>query len=318
VLHLAGSNDLKTWHYITDLGDRSHQGDIKKWGNGYLIANEQDPVAGSNNIRIRFFSSYATLITNTATNDLSIPRTFSTSAEGTPDIRTIIGDEPSTSHIVIGFHYYDNGVRDQNAIGILYHFTSWRAWEDVISNYNIQLMGYAGNIGGRSGFTSQGNYVIQEAQKISNDWSSWRLLLGDGAFYYTLNPVTPKGSTSYANPGIALIGSDKFALTSFMPTEGNQSGERGELLYTVDFTNVSTSLHEPEANSTNSEVKVYSKDGLINITNAQNLQITIYDITGILRIRTTAKSSLESFNIKGVVIVSVGNSLNHKFYKVIN
>ena len=318
VLHLAGSNDLKTWRYITDIGDRSHQGDIKKWGNGYLVANEQNPVAGSNNIRIRFFSSYANLIANTAAKDLSVQRTFSTLAEGTPDIRTIIGDDPSTSHIVIGFHYYDNGVRDQNAIGILYHFTSWRAWKDVISNYNIQLMGYAGNIGGRSGFKSQGDYVIQEAQKTSNDWSSWRLLFGDGAFYYTLNPVTPKGSTSFANPGIALIGSDKFAVTSFMPTEGNQSGERGDLLYTVDFSNGSTSLNEPTVSSTNSEVKVYSKDGLINIANAQNLQITIYDITGILKIQTIAKSSFVSFNAKGVVIVSVANSQNHKFYKVIN
>ena len=315
VLHLAGSNDLKIWHYINDIGNRSHQGDIKKWGNGYLIANEQDLVAGSNNIRFRFFSSYSNLIANIASSDLSIPRTFSTFAEGTPDIRTIIGNDPSTSHIVIGFHYYDNGVRDQIAIGILNNFTSWRAWKDDISNYNIQLMGYGGNIGGRSGFTSQGDYVIQEAQKFSNDWSSWRLLLGDGAFYYTLNPVTPKGSTSFANPGIALIGPDKFALTSFMPTEGNQSGERGELLYTVDFT---TSLNVQGPNSLNSKVKVFSKDGLINIANAQNSQISFYDITGILKIQTTVISSLESFDVKGISIIRVVSEVGTSVYKVIN
>ncbi|MDD3079930.1 MAG: hypothetical protein PHH37_12625 [Paludibacter sp.] len=318
VLRLAGSNDLKVWHYITNLGDRSHQGDIKKWGDGYLVANEQDPVEGSNNIRIRFFSSYANLITNNAANDMSVPHTFSSTAEGTPDIRTIVGDDPVTSHIVIGFHYYDNGVHDQNAIGILYHFTNWRAWKDVISNYNIQLMGYNGNIGGRSSFYSNGNYVLQEAQITSNDWSSWRFLFGDGAFYYTLNPVTPKGSTSFANPGIAPIGSDKFVVTAFMPTEGNQSGERGDLLYLVDFADDPASLDKPVINSTNNDVKVYSKEGLIHIANAENSQITIYDITGGVRTRVAAKSSLESFNLKGVFVISVVSEQSRKNYKVIN
>lgn len=318
MLRLAGSNDLKVWNYITDLGDRSHQGDIKKWGNGYLVANEQDPVEGSNNMRIRFFSSYANLIANQAENDMSIPHTFSSLAEGTPDIRTIIGDDPATSHIVIGFHYYDNGVHDQNAIGILYHFSNWRAWKDVISNYNIQFMGYNGNIGGRSSFSSNGNYVLQEAQITSNDWSSWRFLLGDGAFYYTLHPITPKGSTSFANPGIAPIGSDKFVVTSFMPTEGNQSGERGDLLYVVDFADDPASLDNPVINSTNYEVKVYSKDGLIHIANAENSQITIYDMTGRVKTHVAAKSSLEYFDLKGMFVVSVINKLNRKYYKIVN
>lgn len=318
VLRLAGSNDLRTWHYITNLGDRSHQGDIKKWGNGYLVANEQDPVEGSNNIRVRFFSSYANLIANQAANDKSIPNTFSSLAEGTPDIRTIIGSDPATSHIVIGFHYYDNGVHDQNAIGILYHFSNWRAWKDVISNYNIQLMGYNGNIGGRSSFSSNGNYVLQEAQITSNDWSSWRFLLGDGAFYYTLHPNTPKGSTSFANQGITSIGSDKFVVTSFMPTEGNQSGERGDLLYVVDFSESTSEVNNSAIGSNDNDVKVYSKGGLINIINAENSQISIYDITGALRTNVEAKSSLESFDLKGMFIVCVIGDQGHKFYKVIN
>ena len=54
ILYLAGSNDLKNWINITELGDRSHQGDIKKWGKGYSVANEQDPIQGSNNIRVRY------------------------------------------------------------------------------------------------------------------------------------------------------------------------------------------------------------------------------------------------------------------------
>lgn len=234
-LYLAGSNDLNNWTFITELGDRAHQGDIEKWGTGYLVANEQDTIQGSNNIQIRYYSSYANLIVNKPSNKKSISRTFSNFAEGTPDIRMIVGNSPSSSHILIGYHYYENGIRDQQAIGILHNFSDWRTWKDEISNYNIQQMGYYGNIGGRSAFNHLGNYVLQEAQKTSNDWSSWRLLLGDGAFYYSLNMSTPLGSTSFANPGIALVGTNKFAVTSFLPSQGNQNGETGELLYTVQF-----------------------------------------------------------------------------------
>lgn len=235
ILYLAGSNDLQNWTHITQLGDRSHQGDIKKWGNGYLVANEQDPVQGSNNIRLRYYASYAHLIENNAANDISIPQTFSTLAEGTPDIRQVIGTTSSSSHILIGYHYYDRGIRDQLAFGILQNFAEWRTWQDEVSNYNIQEMGYAGNIGGRSAFTYSGEYVLQEAQITSGDWGSWRFLFGDGAFYYTLNPVTPKGSTSFANPGITQVGPDTFAVTGYMHTAGNKQGERGELIYTVEF-----------------------------------------------------------------------------------
>ena len=234
-LYLAGSNDLKNWVKITELGDRSHQGDIKKWGQGYLVANEQDTVQGSNNIQIRYYSSYADLIVNKSASMKSIPQTFSTLAEGTPDIRKIEGSSPTDSHILIGYHFYENGIRDQLAIGILQNFSKWRTWKDVISNHNIQEMGYAGNIGGRSGFNHLENYVLQEAQLTSGDWGSWRFLFGNGVFYYKLQPETPLKSISFANPGVSLVDNNTFAITSFMHSAGNKDGERGELLYTIDL-----------------------------------------------------------------------------------
>lgn len=235
ILYLAGSNDLKNWINITELGDRSHQGDIKKWGNGYIVANEQDPIQGSNNIRVRYYASYVDLAEDKPTNDKTISQTFSNLAEGTPDIRKIEGSAPSSSHIVIGYHYYDNGIRDQQAFGILTDFSNWRTWKDEVSNFTIQEMGYKGNIGGRSAFSHDGDYVLQEAQITSGDWSSWRILFGNGAFYCTLQPQTPLGSTSFANPGITPIESDKFVVTSFLPSQGNRSGEIGELVYIVQF-----------------------------------------------------------------------------------
>jgi hypothetical protein len=234
-LYLAGSNDLKRWTNLAELGDRSHQGDIEKWGNGYLVVNEQDPVQGKNNIRVRYYSSYADLLENKATVDKSVNQTFSQLAEGTPDIRRIEGSNPASSHILIGYHYYENGVRDQLAFGILKDFSDWRTWKDVVANTHIREMGYSGNIGSRSAFSHSGEWVIQEAQMTSGDWSSWRLLFGNGAFFIHLRPVTPFGSNSFANPGIAPLGDNRFVITSFMPTEGNLQGERGELLYTVTF-----------------------------------------------------------------------------------
>ena len=235
-LYLAGSNDLLTWTFISEMGDRAHQGDIEKWGKGYLVANEQDVVQGSNNIQIRYYASYSDLIVNNPSFSKSLPQTFSTLAEGTPDIRKVEGDSPASSYLLIGYHFYDHGIRDQQAFGILHNFTEWRTWIDEISNYNIQEMGYLGNIGARSGFIHSGDYVLQEAQITSGDWSSWRLLFGNGAFYYTLHPATPLGSISFANPGIAQVnGVNSFAVTSFLPSQGNQSGEPGELLYKIDL-----------------------------------------------------------------------------------
>jgi hypothetical protein len=234
-LYLAGSNDLKSWTNIIELDDRAHQGYIKKWGSGYLVANEQDVVQGSNNVQIRYYSSYAKLLVNEPGFSKSINRSFSNYAEGTPDIQVVEGTDPGNSDILIGFHYYDNGIRDQQAFGILHNFSDWRAWKDEVANFNIQEMGYKGNIGARNGFLHAGKYVLQEAQITSGDWSSWRLLLGNGAFYYTLQPETSGGSVSFANPGITMIEPDKFAVTSFMPSQGNNSGENGELLYVVHF-----------------------------------------------------------------------------------
>ena len=234
-LWLAGSNDLESWTAIIILGDRAHQGDIKKWGDGYIVVHEEDD-GSTNNIRVKYYESYADLIENTPSRNVGLPRAFSNFAEGTPDIREIHGDASSSSAILIGFHQFNDGDTDQQSFGILKDFQSWFPWKDDISNYNLKDMGYNGNFGGRTSFNfNDKNHVLVEAQGAKNGWETWRLLLGDGAFYSQLNMDTPKGSTSFANPGIVDLGNGEFAVTSFLPTEGNQSGEIGTLLYKVQF-----------------------------------------------------------------------------------
>ena len=282
-LYLSGSNDLTRWTYLAELGDRSHQGDIAKWGSGYIVANEQDPVNGSNTIRVRYYASYQQLLSNTHSHSIVLPRYFSNAAEGTPDIRTVIGTSPESSHIEIGFHYYNQSIQDQIAFGILRDFKDWKAWKDEISNYNIKQMGFKGNFGDRSGFEHKGTYTLQEAQINANDWSSWRLLLGNGAFYTVLSPVTPKGSVSFANPSITHLGSGKFVVTSFMPTEGNQPGERGELIYTVDFGNPATSIPETEyTDPTAGSVYTVSERNDLILYNAASYHVRVWNLQGIL------------------------------------
>ncbi|MGV8962466.1 MAG: hypothetical protein ACOH2V_03695 [Candidatus Saccharimonadaceae bacterium] len=234
-LYLAGSDDLVKWNYITELGERSHQGDIVKWNNGYLIANEQDIIHGSNNIRIRYYESYSDMVANKSSKDKTLERQFAPTAEGTPDIRIITGNTPDDSHILIGFHYYENILKDQLAFGILKDFSEWEAWKDVTSNSNIEKMGYKGNIGARKTFRFSDLYFLQEAQLVSNNWGSWRLLFGNGAFYYSLNPITALKSTSFANPGITKISSNEFVVTSYLFSEGSNKEEQQQLLYRVKY-----------------------------------------------------------------------------------
>jgi hypothetical protein len=235
-MYLAGSNDLKKWIRITNLGNRSHQGDIKKWGTGYVIINEEDKVEGANNIRVRYYASYNKLCINAPEYSTGLARQFSKYAEGTPDIREIKGDSPENSHLLIGFHYFNKGDVDYQAIGILKNFTNWKAWKDDISNKNIIEMGFKGNIGARSSFKSfDKTFVLQEAQLEKHDFSKWRLLIGDGAFYTQLNLKTPKGATSFANPGVTEIGEEEFVITTFLPSEGNRRQEKGQLLYVSEI-----------------------------------------------------------------------------------
>jgi hypothetical protein len=235
-LRLAGSNNLQTWTFITSLGVRSHQGDIKKIWGGYLLVNEEDQVEGLNNIKARYYSNYTNLLANTDANSFTFPRHYSASANGTPDIREIDGSSPGSSYIFIGYHYYENSYVDQQGFGILKNFNDWRAWEDDIVNHNVIEMGFNGNIGGRSSYDYNGKKnVLLEAQKVRSSWEDWRLLLGDGTFYSELTISTPLGSKSFANPGIVDVGNGEFAVTSFLPTEGNQPGEIGTLLYKVQF-----------------------------------------------------------------------------------
>lgn len=230
---MAGSNDLFNWNHIIELDYDAHQGDIVKWNQGYLIAYEEDKTQGSNNIALRYYDDYQDLISNYTSYTKSINTSLhSFGVEGTPDIRNVSGSSPQNGNIQIGFHYYDGDV-DRLAMGVLKNGDYWKAWKDALSEYNFREMNFKGNIGSRKSF-QYGNtdLLLQEARLIKGDWSTWKIMLGLNVFYTEVLISTPAGSTSFANPSIIQTENNKYAITLFLPTEGNATSENnGGVIY---------------------------------------------------------------------------------------
>jgi len=102
-----------------------------------------------------------------------------------------------------------------------------------------------GNIGSRAKFVVHGEtYYLLEAQGCHDCWDKWRIMLCDK----DMNPISllpikgvkktqdGKYSESYANPYIGQMDNETTAVVSyFMPKEGNNIKEEGELIYYVNF-----------------------------------------------------------------------------------
>ena len=225
-LQLAGSNDLFNWNFITEIDYNAHQGDIVKWNDGYLIAYEEDKTQGVNNIALKYYMDYDSLISNHSTYDKQLNTSIHRfGVEGTPDIRNFSGESPTNGNIQIGFHYYD-GTIDKLAMGVLQNGETWTTWKDTLSEINLRDMNFKGNIGSRKGFQYQDELLtLQEARLVKGDWSTWKIMLGLNGYYTEVLISTPKGSKSFANPSITEIDTNKYAISLFLPTEGNHFRE---------------------------------------------------------------------------------------------
>ena len=225
-LQLAGSNDLFNWNFITEIDNNAHQGDIVKWNDGYLVAYEEDKIQGANNIALKYYTDYDRLISNHSAYEKHLNTSIHEfGVEGTPDIRNFSGDSPTNGNIQIGFHYYD-GTIDKLAMGVLQNGETWTAWKDALSEINLRDMNFKGNIGSRKGFQYQDQLLtLQEARLVKGDWSTWKIMLGLNGYYTEVLITTPKGSKSFANPSITEIDTNKYAISLFLPTEGNHFRE---------------------------------------------------------------------------------------------
>lgn len=241
-LYLAHSTDLIAWKRVKSLGFGNHQGELCPVFNGsYLLLNECSGVP--NRVRFRLYDSLQALTENTPSRDYLAPANLSsTQAEGTPSIREVTGTSADSCVILIGQHYMTRVMgadTDRLAIGVLINFSEYHSWVDLVANEAIARIGYAGKIGGRDRFVWKGmELFVQEAQLVNGDWSTWRILLGNGRFYTNLSLDTGDAAdTSFANPKVATLPGGKFVVTLLMPTEGNGAANRaGTLLYTLDST----------------------------------------------------------------------------------
>ena len=98
--------------------------------------------------------------------------------------------------------------------------------QNIIAEINLRDMNIMGNIGSRKSFNYRGeSLTLQEARFIKNDWSTWKIMLGLNGYYSEVKISTPKKSTSFANPSIIEIENNKYAISLFVPSEGNHYRE---------------------------------------------------------------------------------------------
>jgi len=107
----------------------------------------------------------------------------------------------------------------------------------------LEAHGVRGNIGDRDPITFDGrNYLIQEGQLAVGDWTAWRLFLLDeasagGTMAWPIPVQTHAGSRSFANPAVTRLrdpaGRWCYAVTLFLPSQGNARSEIGTLIYVV-------------------------------------------------------------------------------------
>ena len=104
-------------------------------------------------------------------------------------------------------------------------------------NWSLKFMGFHGNLGSRTRFEWKGKvYYLMENQIINETWEAWRIVLCDeqGFPLLALPIKTPKGdSYCFANPNLTILHDNRMIISFFMPTEGNNKSEVGNLIYII-------------------------------------------------------------------------------------
>jgi hypothetical protein len=235
-LWLAESYDAKSWKPIRELGTHSHQGtmSISKQGQ-VIVAWEKDAPGKGNHLHLAFFQSERDLEQGKVTKEKDLERTYSPSAEGTPSFDKVNWTK-GLPEIILGFHYWRNSDVDRQAVGILDSKWNWTCQRRPAYDEFVEGFGVKGNIGDRDVFQVKDQYTVVEGMTTKGDWSSWGLYLINNT-RDSCAPVqirTPKGSRSFANPNVTVIG-DMLFVTMFLPSQGNDPSESGELIYAINW-----------------------------------------------------------------------------------
>jgi acid phosphatase len=242
---VATSTDLRTWTYKRTVDTSASQPYLAfspAPKNGPILAEE---ASSTSHLRFKYWTTVSGFLGTTAAyKTFDAPKTLSSCAEGTPEIRAVsYADSASTitsgSRITVSHHYFANCDTDREAVGTLTNFGTWTTARATPTDDALSAAGASGKHGDRDGFT-YGSHDWQlfegsvNTDKASFTMGHWRNYLYDGTSARQLSVHTAGGSTSFANPSatVASVGGvQSLIVTQFLPSEGAAPGESGELIY---------------------------------------------------------------------------------------
>jgi hypothetical protein len=251
VVSLATSTNLLDWTWRVDLAAYASQPYIAEASDGgWVVAWEQEPPSQDENyLRMALYPDWDALVTAAPTKVFSAERLLSDCAEGTPNIYSA-----SSTQVAFGFTFFADCVTDREGLGT----TDWTTWDaDTQPHLDRAALfqGYRGNIGDREVLEFRGYaFTFLESQFTQDDWRTFRVLLYDEGVG-TRDPVglaggvgaapseppsthvfmwTHAGSFSFTNltaTAVVLDGQPALVFGVFIPEEGAQADEAGQLIY---------------------------------------------------------------------------------------
>jgi hypothetical protein len=236
---VATSDDLLNWRYRAILAGNASQPTIAKLGaKGFVIAYEQPSPRGIG-LRFRYYRNLKSILAGRYAREFQAPQTLSRAAQGTPNIYGFsLRQGIHNSQIRVGLHYFQDGVVDRQATGMLRDFSLWHAQREPFLDNRSRALGSRGHIGDRDHISFDGyDFNVHETELVPGDWSSWRTYLYDfrDRSAHWLRVQTHGGSFAFGNPTITQVtgpnGRPALVMTQFLFLEGAAADEAGQLIY---------------------------------------------------------------------------------------
>ena len=238
---VASTSDLGHWTVANDSLPYAEAGSmgfihIDSSSGVTFLAYEAESSSG-NAVFIRRYASIAIMLSKAGIFDewqltkqvhvAGVPKTWTADARsvtnvGTPSIECLVGGD-----LTIRCHYSPDGAHDYPAKGMVslgseggieQNWASWAGFFDNWVNDSLRTLGARGKIGGRDAIRWQGFWtLINEAQMVQDDWSSWRVYLLVPELRKAVPiPLSISGTRTFANPHMALLPGKRLCSTSVL------------------------------------------------------------------------------------------------------
>jgi hypothetical protein len=230
--HLATSRDLMSWTWRVELASDASMPTIRAASDGgYVVAWDPTAEGVFTAPVLDYYATWDDVLADVPTKTFAIQLSLSTCGEGTVNLYAA-----SSSSVDYGFHLYDECEVDRQGHGTSDWTTSTATRETRIDDA-VLVYGATGGIGDRDAIQFRGtDLTLVEVQEILGDWTTFRVYLYDPTTG-TAGPLDIRshhGARSFTNPTIEQIkvdGQQAILVTLFVPQEGAEDAETGELIY---------------------------------------------------------------------------------------